>query len=77
MEMIGGLRKAFLHEDGSEKDGIVFERAYETMAARFKNAYDGVRHDDVEFALAAEAAGKLELLNAILSRQTHVEDFKC
>jgi hypothetical protein len=39
-----------------------------------KNAYDGVPGDDIEFALAAEAAGQTVFLNAILSRQIHAAD---
>jgi hypothetical protein len=75
-ETIGGLPRAFMNADGSEQDGKAFETAYEAMLCRFKNAYDGVPGDDIEFALAADAAGKTELLNGILSRQIHAEDFE-
>jgi hypothetical protein len=76
VEKIGGLPKAFMNADGTEQDGKAFETAYEAMLCRFKNAYDGVPGDDIEFALAAEAAGQTVLLNAILSRQIHAADFR-
>ena len=58
------------------RDGREFEKLWESMVCRFKNAYEGVLGEDVEFALRCEALGHESLLNAVLSRQLHAADFK-
>ena len=69
------LKQAFTYEDGSEMDGREFERKFEAMSGRFK---DMASADDIEFALAAEAAGEQALLERILNRDiTESERRQC
>jgi hypothetical protein len=55
------------YQDGTEVDGKKFERQYDAMYWRFKNASSGVRHEDVLSALENEA--NEALLKRILNRE--------
>ena len=51
------------YEDGSEVDGIAFERAYDNMYWRFEGSAK-VEHEDVLAALEAEVAEPFRLADA-------------